>query len=48
MAKDHTWLKKYFPKAKSTSVDKNYRTKQIFNSMLAVIEAYQEWDKMLY
>ena len=27
MAKDHTWLKKYFPKAKSTSVDKNYRTK---------------------
>ena len=27
MAKDHTWLKKYFPKAKSTSVDKKYRTK---------------------
>ena len=25
--RDHTWLKKYFPKAKSTSVDKKYRTK---------------------
>lgn len=23
MSKDHTWLRKYFPKAKSTTVDKN-------------------------
>lgn len=27
MSKDHTWLRKYFPKANSTSVDKKYRTK---------------------
>lgn len=27
MAKDHTWVRKYFPKANSTSVDKKYRTK---------------------
>lgn len=27
MSKDHTWLRKYFPKAKSTTVDKKYRTK---------------------
>lgn len=27
MAKDHTWLRKYFPKADSTTIDKKYRTK---------------------
>lgn len=27
MSKDHTWIRKYFPKANSTTVDKKYRTK---------------------